>query len=237
MSGSGSSSERPWYPLFLSLSDRICLVVGGGAVGERKARKLLEHGARVRLVAKALSPWLEEARRQGSLSYLGPDYRSEHMNGVDLVFVATSDEALNRRIAEDARNRRVWCNMASSPHLGTCLVPASFRRGPLTVAVATEGLSPAVARRIRQELEKQFGSEWEPCLRFLGFLRREIQERTPDGTVKEERFRAMAELPLVQWIRQRQFAEMIEAVAGVCTGIVPHEQVASLWDKAWNTSC
>ncbi|MEJ5364217.1 MAG: bifunctional precorrin-2 dehydrogenase/sirohydrochlorin ferrochelatase [Desulfosoma sp.] len=232
-----SSCEGSWYPLFLSLTDRVCLVVGGGAVGERKVRKLLEHGARVRLVAEVLSPWLEQARRRETLCYLGPAYCSDHMVGVDLVFAATNDDALNRRIAEDARRRRVWCNMASSPHLGTCLVPASFRRGPLTIAVATEGLSPAVARRIRQNLEEQFGPEWEPCLRFLGFLRREIQDRTRDSALNQELFRALADLPLTEWIRQGRFAEMTDAVCDLCRGIVPHEQVASLWDKAWNTSC
>ncbi len=231
------SLEGLWYPLFLSLADRVCLVVGGGAVGERKVRKLLEHGARVRLVAEALSPWLEQARLRGAVAYLGPAYRSDHMIGVDLVFAATSDEGLNRRIAEDARIRRVWCNMASSPHLGTCLVPASFRRGPLTVAVATEGLSPAVARRIRQSLENQFGPEWEPYLRFLGALRRDIQERTGDSALNQELFRALAELPLTDWIRRGRFAEMIDAVCELCRGIVPHERVATLWDKAWNTSC
>lgn len=237
MNESPSSSEGSWYPLFLSLTDRVCLVVGGGAVGERKVRKLMEHGARVRLVAEALSPWLEQARLRGALSYLGAAYCSDHLVGVDLVFAATNDEALNRRIAQDARTRRVWCNMASSPHLGTCLVPASFRRGPLTVAVATEGLSPAVARRIRQSLEEQFGPEWEPCLRFLGALRREIQERTRDSALNQELFRALADLPLTDWIRQGRFAEMIDAVCHACRGIVPCERVASLWDKAWNTSC
>lgn len=232
-----SSAEGSWYPLFLSLADRVCLVVGGGAVGERKVRKLLEHGACVKVVAKSLSPWLEQARREGTVRYLGSVYHSEHMVGADLVFAATNDEALNRRIAEDARKRRVWCNMASSPHLGTCLVPASFRRGPLTVAVATEGLSPAVAKRIRQRLEEQFGPEWEPCLRFLGGLRREIQERTGDSAVHQDLLRAIAELPLTDWIRQERFAEMIDAVCDVCKGTVSRERVASLWDRAWNTSC
>lgn len=225
------------YPLFVSLRDRVCLVVGGGAVGERKVRKLLEYGARVRLVAKDLTPWLQDAADGETLLYLGPDYAEDHMEGVDLVFAATSDEILNEHIAEHARNRRVWCNMASSPHLGTCVVPASLRRGPLTIAVATEGLSPAVARRVRQRLEEQFGPEWEPYLRFLGALRRHIQEQSRDSAINQELFRRLADLPLTEWIRRGRFSEMMDAVSNVCQDLVPRDRVAWLWDKAWNTSC
>ncbi len=229
--------DPPMYPLFLSLKDRVCLVVGGGAVGERKVRKLLAHGAHVRLVARDLTPWLTEAKNRRLLSYLGPDYNPQQLDGVDLVFAATSDDVLNRRLAEEARSRRVWCNMASAPHLGTCVVPASFRRGPLTIAVATEGLSPAVARRVRQKLEEQFGPEWEPCLRFLGELRRHIQGQSRNSAANQELFRKIAELPLTEWIRTQRFSQLIDAVSAVCQGIVSHEQVAFLWKKAWNTSC
>lgn len=206
-------------------------------MAERKVRKLLQHGAQVRLIAKELSPYLEDAAKHGALRYLGATYRAEHLNGVDVVFVATNDEELNRRIAEDARDRRVWCNMASAPHLGTCLVPASFRRGPLTIAVATEGLSPAIAKRIRRKLENQFGAEWEPCLRFLGGLRLLVQEKSRDSTANQELFRKVADLPLTDWIREGKFTKMIDAVSEVFKEFVPHEQVAALWDRAWNTSC
>lgn len=232
-----SGSRSNVYPLFVSLKDRVCLVVGGGAVGERKVRKLLEYGAQVRLVAKDLTPWLQDAVDNETLRYLGPDYAEDYMEGVDLVFAATSDETLNEHIAEDARNRRTWCNMASSPHLGTCVVPASFRRGPLTIAVATEGLSPAVARQVRQRLEKQFGPEWEPYLRFLGALRRHIQEQNRDSAFNRELFRQLADLPLTEWIRRGRFSEMMDAISAVCQDLVSRERVAELWNKAWNTSC
>ncbi len=225
------------YPLFLSLKDRICLVVGGGAVAERKVRKLVEHGAQVRLIARDLTPWLADAKNRNIISYLGPDYDALHLDGVDFVFAATSDEDLNRRLAEEARSRHVWCNMASAPHLGTCVVPASFRRGPLTIAVATEGLSPAVARRVRQKLEEQFGPEWDPYLRFLGALRRHIQERSRNSAANQELFRKIADLPLTEWIRTEKFSQLIDAVSEICRGIVSHDHVASLWERAWNTSC
>ncbi|ROQ91186.1 precorrin-2 dehydrogenase/sirohydrochlorin ferrochelatase family protein [Desulfosoma caldarium] len=227
----------PMYPIFLSLEDRVCLVVGGGAVGERKVRKLLEHGAHVRLVARDLTPWLKDAADGKTLLYLGSHYAAHHMDGVDLVFAATNDETLNEHIAADAKLRRVWCNMASSPHLGSCVVPASFRRGPLTIAVATEGLSPAVARRVRQRLEEQFGPEWEPCLRFLGALRRHIQKQSRDSALNQELFRRVADLPLTEWIRRERFSEMIDAVSAVLHDLVPRDRVAWLWEKAWSTSC
>ena len=109
----------------------VCLVVGGGSVGERKVRSLLTCKATVRLVGERLSPWLEEQVRCGEVSRVGVHYDLGQMDDADLVFAVTDDKDLNRRIARDARRRRVWCNMATEPDMGSFIVPSVFRQGPL----------------------------------------------------------------------------------------------------------
>lgn len=222
-----------YCPLFLSLKDRRCLVIGGGTVAERKARRLLEHGACVEVVAQRLNVWWREQASRGKVHWIATGYEPHQLEGAALVFAATSDRALNRRVAEDARNRGIWCNMASDPRWGSCLVPASFRRGPLTVAVSTAGLSPAVARLVRERLEREFGPEWEVYLHFLGRLRRAVQARSADSERNQEWFRAVVQLPILEWIRQERFREIPAAVSRVGGGVLGEPEIEREWEAAW----
>ncbi len=224
-----------YCPLFLSLEARRCVVIGGGRVAERKIRRLQAYGAAVSVVARELTDWLTLEVKQGRIRWLGTSYHPSCLEKADLVFVASGDRELNRRAAEDAMRRGLWCNMASDPELGTFIVPASFRRGPLTIAVGTDGLSPAVARMIRQRLEKEFGPEWEEMLRFLGILRNQVQERSDDTRRNQEMFRSMVSLPLVEWFREHKRAEIVRAVGSICKGIVTEAEVSEALETAWKT--
>src|SRR5208337_2245957 len=106
-----------YYPLFVAIEGRTCLVVGAGAVGERKVKTLLKYGAKIRLVARELSAWLEEMRSERVVIWAGERYERSHLLGVSLAFAATDDPDLNRTIAADAGENGVWCNMATDPEL------------------------------------------------------------------------------------------------------------------------
>lgn len=166
-----------YYPLFLSLEGRTCLVVGGGAVGERKVGTLLKYGAVIRLVARELSARLEEKRAEKLIVWVATRYERSHLNGVSLVFAATDDLDLNRAIAADARELGVWCNMATEPELGSFIVPSVFERGALNIAISTSGLSPAAAKLLRKKLELEMGAEWDFFVRLLGELREIFKSR------------------------------------------------------------
>ncbi len=227
---------RRRYPIFLSLDGFTCLVVGGGGVGERKVRGLLESGARVRIVSRELTPWLEEMRDRGAISHVGSTYTPEHLEGVMLAFAATNDPALNLRIAGDARHRAVLCNMATDPECGSFIVPSSFSRGPLTVAVSTSGVSPALARKVRRDLERQFGLEWEILLRFLGLVRQAVQSRSNDSAENQMIFRTLVDLPLLRWIRDNDVQTALEKTAEACGPHLSRQEAAALWDEAWKAS-
>ena len=228
--------EAAYYPMFVSLSQRVCLVVGGGNVGERKIRSLLFHGASIRLVSRDLTEWLHMRHREGNLDWVGATYDELFLRDADLVFAATSDEDLNRRIAADARKHKIWCNMATDPQLGTFIVPSIVRRGPLTIAISTTGQSPAVAKLIREKLEEQFGFEWVFSLELMGLLRSAIQSKKLSSHEKQSLFRKIAGLPLPDWICKNRWEQSVEAVREICHPWLSLDEINQLWNEAWKNS-
>jgi precorrin-2 dehydrogenase/sirohydrochlorin ferrochelatase len=224
--------QKKYYPLFVSLDGRVCLVVGGGQVAERKIMTLLDHGATIRMVAQHLTPWLQARCQQQEIVCLGEQYETGHLDGVDLVFVATDDVLLNQRIASEAHEKRLWCNMAGDPQLGSCMVPAIVERGPLSIAISTAGVSPASARLIRTKLEQDFGPEWAPLLVLLGSIRTAIQQHRL-GTLENQRlFREVAKLPLLDWIRTGRQEQAVRALRQTCQPWLTLSELSTFWKEA-----
>jgi precorrin-2 dehydrogenase/sirohydrochlorin ferrochelatase len=163
-----------YYPVYLDMRGRNALVVGGGAVGSRKAETLLRAGARVTVVSPQASGALRGLAEAGRLTWHDRAYRSTDMEGMFLVFSATDDPGVNRRIAADAGRHGVMCNFADAPDRGHFILPAVVERGDLLVSISTSGTSPAVARRLRKELETYFGEEYAPFLRLMGRVREHL---------------------------------------------------------------
>jgi precorrin-2 dehydrogenase/sirohydrochlorin ferrochelatase len=229
-----TTTPARYYPLFLAIEGRTCLVVGAGAVGERKLRTLLEHGARVRLVARELSAWVEQKRSEDLISWVGAKYDRSYLQGVTLVFAATDDMDLNRAVAADARELGVWCNMATEPDSGSFIVPSIVERGALSIAISTSGLSPAVARVLRQKLEMEIGPEWDFFIRLLGRLR----ECFKAGGVPEKQgrqiFTRLAGLPIPGWIEQGRREQAFEEILENCRQVMSAAEIEAVWESLWN---
>ncbi|MCP4114652.1 MAG: bifunctional precorrin-2 dehydrogenase/sirohydrochlorin ferrochelatase [Desulfobacteraceae bacterium] len=165
-----------YYPVNLDINDRDCLVVGGGKVGVRKAKSLARCGARVTVVSQAFDPALRESC-PGAITLKRKAYQSKDLDGMFLVIGATDSRELNRAIAVDAREQGVLFNGADLPELSNFIVPAVVNRGDLTVAVSTSGNSPAFARKIKQDLEQQFGPEYQAFLSLMGRIRTRLLAR------------------------------------------------------------
>ena len=163
-----------YYPIFMDMEGADVLVVGGGAVAHRKIEALLECGARVRVVGRKLHPGLERLLAGGRLRLIGAEFRPSHLDGARLVIAATDDREANRRVSLAARERNLPVNAVDQPADCTFIVPAVVRRGPLTIAVSTSGNSPALASRIRRQIETSFGQEYEIYLSILGRIRRRL---------------------------------------------------------------
>jgi precorrin-2 dehydrogenase len=172
-----------FYPVFLELSGRRCLVVGGGPVAERKVEGLLAASAAVTVVSPTLTPRLHALVAAGSIRHEPRAYRPGDLAGFDLGFSATDDGAVNAALAGEGRRRGVWVNAADDVAHSDFILPSLIRRGPLTVAVGTDGTSPALARAVREELEGYLGREYADLAELVGDVRRELRarHRSPDA--------------------------------------------------------
>ena len=180
-----------YYPIYLDLTDKICLVVGGGPVAERKVAALLEAGATVRVVSLTLTPQLQAWSETGAIEAIFGVYAPEHLDGATLAFAATDRREVNAQVTSDAQARHIPANVADRAETGDFVTPAVVRRGELCLTVTTGGGSPTLAARIKDELEARFGPEYGDYVELLGDLRAYIKERTPDA---ERRRAALARL-------------------------------------------
>lgn len=228
----GTPGNR-FYPLFIDLRGRSCLVIGGGGVGERKIRGLLRCGADIRLVARQRTPWLENACSNGDVRFVGEEYSKAQLIGIVLVFAATSDPELNRRIRDDALEFGVWCNMATDPELGSFIVPSLVERGPLSIAISTAGLSPAIAKSLRLRLENEFGAEWDFFIQLLGALRKSIISAKAEEDDSRRVFNALAALPLPEWLKRGEGEKAFLRVSETCGPLLKPEELQSIWDRLW----
>lgn len=162
------------FPMFVKLEGRRVLVVGAGSVGEAKIESLLATGARVRVVAPKATPRVREWAREGRIDWVVRQFCAADLMGMFLVIAATASVPLHQEIYAEARSQGVLCNAVDEPERCDFYFPAVVRRGELQIAISTGGLSPALAQRLRKDLEQQFGPEWEEWVAQLGRAREEL---------------------------------------------------------------
>lgn len=160
-----------YFPINLDIRGRNCIIIGGGRVAERKVCGLLECGAHVKVISPELTPGLQELSDNGGIDWVPRLYSGGDLAGAFLVIAATNDSRAQEEIHAEADKHNTLLNVADVPKWCNFILPASVRRGALTVSISTAGKSPALARRLRQDLEKQFGPEYEILLDLLGCLR------------------------------------------------------------------
>jgi precorrin-2 dehydrogenase/sirohydrochlorin ferrochelatase len=163
------------FPMFLKLAGRPCLVVGAGGIAESKIESLVQAGAKVRVVAPEATPKVRAWARRRKIAWQRRRFRAKDLKGMFLVVAATPSPELHERIFRLTRRGDVLCNIVDVPRLCDFYYPAVVRRGALQIAISTAGQSPALAQRLRKELEGQFGPEYERWLTHIGKIRQKMQ--------------------------------------------------------------
>jgi len=176
------------YPVMLIVRGRRCLVVGGGGVALRKAQGLVEEGAEVTVVAPVVVDHLEAMAARGSIRLERRPYAEGEAEGYTLVFAATDDAEVNRRVFADAERAGAWVNVADDPEAATFHLPARVRRGPLQIAVGSAGEAPFVVHRLRRLLERRFGPEWSEWLESASRFRAAVRSLELDRPERELRY-------------------------------------------------
>ncbi|MBI5581630.1 MAG: bifunctional precorrin-2 dehydrogenase/sirohydrochlorin ferrochelatase [Deltaproteobacteria bacterium] len=193
-----------YYPVQLDIQGRNCLVVGGGAVGTRKAERLLSCGAQVTVVSRGATDTLRGLAAQGAVTLTLRDYASEDLAQMFLVVGATDDEALNRRISADAERRQILCNIADRPEMCNFILPSILQRGDLTITVSTSGKSPAFAKKLRRTLAAQYGQEYAAFLDLMGAIRQRLLAQAHAPEAHKPLFEALIDSDLPALIRANQ---------------------------------
>ena len=162
------------FPIFLKLAGRRSLVVGGGTIGEGKIASLLEAGAETLVVAPEVTEKVKDWASAAEIAWLARDFSPADLDGAFLVVAATSRTEVNDFVFREARQREILCNVVDDPERCDFYYPAVVRRGRLQIAISSEGASPALAQRLRQELEHQFSAYYGAWLEELAETRRRL---------------------------------------------------------------
>jgi precorrin-2 dehydrogenase / sirohydrochlorin ferrochelatase len=180
------------FPMFLKLEGKRCLVVGAGNVGAPKIQRLTETGARVQVIALQAREEIEELAREGKISLELRAFDADDLEGKFLAVVATASPTLNQAIYSEAQRRRVLCNVVDVPELCDFYYPAVVQRGDLQIAISTNGQSPSLAQKLRQQLERQFGPGYARWVAELGGTRKLVLASSLNAERKRDLLQSLA---------------------------------------------
>lgn len=220
------------YPIFAVIENKPCLVVGGGAVGERKVADLMAAGARVTVVSRTLTPELAALADQGEIRYLSEDFTEAQVEGMALVMAATDDREVNAAVSAAAQARAIWVNVADDPEHCTFIVPAQVRRGDLTLAISTGGASPALARQLRQEFQQHLGPEYGPYLDLLQRLRTRLLTERRAHPDNGPLFHRLVQSPLREAVAQGDLARVLKLLQEVLGSVLSTPVLGELVSQA-----
>ena len=203
------------YPVALKLSGKLCVIVGGGKVAERKVQSLLECDAQVRVISPELTSRLWELANNGNIQYKPDKYEPADLYGAFLVISATDREDVNEAISAECRRRNILVNVVDAPAKANFFVPSTIRRGPLSISVSTNGKSPLMARLLRKDLEALYGPDFGDFLEFIGTIREQIIKNVKNLQRRHEILSALADQETIRLLREGYLEQAKERVNNV----------------------
>lgn len=204
------ADDANFYPVFLKLQGKKCVIVGAGEVAERKAARLLECGAEVAVIGREPAPGLRALAREGRLEHITADYDETLVSifkGAYLVISATDDRSVNESVRDAAQREGVPVNVVDDPQLCDFILPSIVQKGALQIAISTGGASPALARKIRIGLEREFGDEYALFLDIMGELRARIVGKGRPSSENKKVFEAVVNSEILDLLREKKWDE------------------------------
>jgi precorrin-2 dehydrogenase/sirohydrochlorin ferrochelatase len=206
----------PYYPIYIDIEDRSVLIVGGGTVCARKAETMMRYGARVTIVSPEITDEIAAWEKSGALTVQRKMYAESDLEGASMVIASTDDQCVNARVARDCRRRRIPVNVVDVTHLCEFIVPAIIEKGSIQIAVSTGGKSPAIARTLREDLQRTIGPEYTEVTDLLGTLRKSAKSVLPTDIDRKRFFDGIIAAGILDQLRQGRRREAFEAVARAC---------------------
>jgi precorrin-2 dehydrogenase/sirohydrochlorin ferrochelatase len=204
-----------YYPIYLDIKDKPCVVIGGGEVAERKVISLLNAGARVRVIGPEVTDILERMAEEKKITLSKRRYRKGDLMGALLAFAATDNEEINREVSLEARERGVLLNVVDDPDKCGFIVPSVVERGRLSIAISTSGASPAFAKKVRMELEERYGDEYAVFLEIMAAVRQKLLTKGGEGDKNRKIFNKLASSPIPDMIRNGRWEEVDQTMVSL----------------------
>jgi len=180
-----------YYPINLVLKNKRCLVIGAGIVAQRKVRRLIECGSRVLVISRAITPGLKTMADKGMIIFKRKNVSLRDLLGAYLVIAATADRSINSVISAYCRKKNILVNVVDSPEECSFILPSIIRRGDLTISISTGGISPGLAKKIRQYLGKAFGVEYAALLDMIKKIRPAALKKMKSAKSRKKFFNKM----------------------------------------------
>ena len=196
------------YPINLKIENSLCLVVGGGEVALRKSLGLLQAGGRVRVISPELVPGLWELVKNKEVEWFERSFAEGDLEGVYLVFAATNNRQVQLLVEKESKKHKVLLNSADAPLESDFHVPAHFRRGQMIVTVSTGGGSPALAKIIKKQLEKEIVPEYRDVVELMGLIRESVIAHSIDHGKNREIFRRLLQGNLVKYVLEANWFDV-----------------------------
>ena len=217
----------PYYPIYLDIEDRNVVIIGGGNVCARKAETMMKYGARVTVISPEFTEEIEGWEAEGCLAIRRKTYDAGDLDGANIVIASTDDTAVNEQIAADCRARRIPVNVVDVTPLCEFIVPAIIESGSIQVAVSTGGRSPALARTLKEDLQRFIGPEYAEVNDVLGTLRDDAKRVLPTDLDRKRFFDGIIARGILDMLRQGKRREAYETIARACeeAGIPVSERV------------
>lgn len=193
-----------YYPVNLVLENKICVVAGAGVVAQRKVCRLLECGARVLVISPLITIGLKKLAEKKKIIFKNRKVNLRDLNAAYLVIAATADRKINSDISSYCRKKGILINAVDYPKECTFILPAVVRRGSLTISISTDGISPALAKKIRKDLEKEFGVEYAKLLRILKEIRPQAIKRIKGGRARKDFFQKLFAPEIVSLLKKNK---------------------------------
>lgn len=206
-----------YYPVYLNLRGRRCVIVGGGTVAEGKIARLLDSGAEVCVVSPDATPGIRQFVADGAVSWEQRKYRPGDLEGAFIAIAATNVREVNRRIFEEANDRGVMLNAVDDPPNCSFIAPSIVQRGPVTVAISTGGVSPALARKLRESLQSSEDLAWADLSGVLAVVRSHLREVGLLSGIDPQRWQCCITSELLDTAQNGREAEAAESLINALT--------------------
>jgi precorrin-2 dehydrogenase/sirohydrochlorin ferrochelatase len=207
-----------YYPIYLDITNKRCIVVGGGDVAERKMVRLLEFCAHVTVIGKTLTPALETMKKEGRIDHIDADYDEAFIDDAFLVIGATDRDDINEKISRDGKEKGILVNIVDDPDKCDFILPSLLQQGDLLIAISTGGKSPALAKKLRHELENIYGPEYQTLLNVMGSLREKLMMKGHSSDENKRLFESVVYSDILHSIKDKNW-EQVKKIIYDITGV------------------